>query len=333
MKKFISGILSFCLCLPMLSPIVKPMQTYAEQDMEFSENAVVIDGLVYELFGNQDEIYHAYLIGIEDSQTTSITIPTSIKKDQTEYDVVLPSTDIFRRYEHLKEIQVKDPKEKGYYSIGGVLFFNHYLMVYPPGREGAYTAPEETNGIGPDAFLHCTGLESLSIPESCELTGIFSISECPALKSVTVPSLDGELTIEGCTSLQTMELSGALKASIVDCPELTELHCSGDVALEVQNADKLTVYGKSEFKQLQASCTALDIPYITTENIMGDANGDSKVNILDVITINRVVLGKEVLTAEQAKSADLDHSGIIDATDSLHLLKYLVGLIDFPDIQ
>lgn len=62
--------------------------------------------------------------------------------------------------------------------------------------------------------------------------------------------------------------------------------------------------------------------------IKGDVSGDTDVNILDVISINKAILGKETLSQEQNQSADLDGNGKVDANDALLLLKYIVGLAE-----
>lgn len=61
--------------------------------------------------------------------------------------------------------------------------------------------------------------------------------------------------------------------------------------------------------------------------IKGDASGDTAVNILDVITINKAILGKEVLTDEQNEAADLNKNGRVDSDDALLLMKSIIGLI------
>ncbi|MBR4319255.1 MAG: dockerin type I repeat-containing protein [Oscillospiraceae bacterium] len=63
-----------------------------------------------------------------------------------------------------------------------------------------------------------------------------------------------------------------------------------------------------------------------TDFMKGDVSGDADVNILDVISINKAVLGKETLSQEQNQAADLDGNGKVDANDALLLLKYIVGL-------
>ncbi len=63
------------------------------------------------------------------------------------------------------------------------------------------------------------------------------------------------------------------------------------------------------------------------EIMLGDVDLDEKINILDVIVLNKNLLGKEPLTAPQKTNADVDKSGEPDSNDSLTILKYIVGLV------
>ncbi|MBR0485477.1 MAG: right-handed parallel beta-helix repeat-containing protein, partial [Oscillospiraceae bacterium] len=69
----------------------------------------------------------------------------------------------------------------------------------------------------------------------------------------------------------------------------------------------------------------------TTETVedylRGDADGSGSVDILDVITINRAILGKEELSAVQVKAADVNNNGAPDSSDALMIMKKIVGLI------
>ena len=60
---------------------------------------------------------------------------------------------------------------------------------------------------------------------------------------------------------------------------------------------------------------------------LGDVDGDGEISILDVITINKAIMGKEILSDAQNKAADVDGSGKPDANDALQILKRIVGII------
>ncbi|MBR4318467.1 MAG: glycoside hydrolase family 9 protein, partial [Oscillospiraceae bacterium] len=61
--------------------------------------------------------------------------------------------------------------------------------------------------------------------------------------------------------------------------------------------------------------------------LLGDVNQDSEIDILDVITLNKNLMGKEVLTKSQQENADVNASGLPDTDDAMKILKYIVGLI------
>ena len=70
----------------------------------------------------------------------------------------------------------------------------------------------------------------------------------------------------------------------------------------------------------------------TDKTVWGDADCSGEVNILDVITLNKAILGKEELSEQGIKNADLDQSGKPDSTDALNIMKYIVGLYKASDL-
>ena len=60
----------------------------------------------------------------------------------------------------------------------------------------------------------------------------------------------------------------------------------------------------------------------------GDLNGDGVSDIMDVIRLNKVLLGVEKLTDEQSSAADLDGDGTMTANDALVLLKQILGITE-----
>ncbi len=70
-----------------------------------------------------------------------------------------------------------------------------------------------------------------------------------------------------------------------------------------------------------------------TEKILyGDVDQNGEVDILDIITLNKNLLGKEEINETQQKAADVNLSGKPDIGDSTLILKFIVGLVKtLPD--
>lgn len=67
-------------------------------------------------------------------------------------------------------------------------------------------------------------------------------------------------------------------------------------------------------------------------DIAGDANHDGKVNVLDVITVNRVIMGKEEISPQGLVNIDFNKNGKPDSEESLTIMKLALGLITDKDI-
>ena len=57
---------------------------------------------------------------------------------------------------------------------------------------------------------------------------------------------------------------------------------------------------------------------------MGDVNSDGNISIMDVIRLNKAVLGTADLTSEEEIAADINSNGMADASDALELLKMVL---------
>ena len=61
--------------------------------------------------------------------------------------------------------------------------------------------------------------------------------------------------------------------------------------------------------------------------LAGDAQRNGEIDILDVITLNKAILGKETLSETQLKAIDFNGNGQPDSEETLKIMKYIVGLI------
>ena len=71
----------------------------------------------------------------------------------------------------------------------------------------------------------------------------------------------------------------------------------------------------------------------TGDILWGDADVNGEVDILDVITLNKAIMGKETLKPQGEINADVDQSGKPDSVDSMNILKLIVNMLtqaDFP---
>ncbi len=64
--------------------------------------------------------------------------------------------------------------------------------------------------------------------------------------------------------------------------------------------------------------------------IYGDADCNGTVDLLDVVFLNKNLLGMEKLSSKGALNANVDRNNSIDSTDSLNILKSLVSLVTLP---
>lgn len=62
--------------------------------------------------------------------------------------------------------------------------------------------------------------------------------------------------------------------------------------------------------------------------VYGDVNEDGVIDILDVIRMNKFLLGSATFTDAQKAAGDINRDGKLDSTDSLGILKQVVGLDD-----
>ena len=66
---------------------------------------------------------------------------------------------------------------------------------------------------------------------------------------------------------------------------------------------------------------------------MGDINGDGMTDIMDVIRLNKVLLGIEKLSDAQNAAADADGDGEVTPNDALALLKQILGIVKQDPVE
>ena len=110
----------------------------------------------------------------------------------------------------------------------------------------------------------------------------------------------------------------------------------GESVIAVHPADGSTYLigrGATDNIFIELNCTAEEykssaklIPLSLCPNAQGDVNNSGDVDILDVIALNKYVLGVQELSESAIPAADMDGNEEIDSSDSLALLKTILEI-------
>lgn len=207
-----------------------------------------------------------------------------------------------------------------------------------------------------DAFTYTTGLHGITLEN--ELTDAnFMVSgiarrtdgsiDYLVLTSVNMVTQGGERHIGSAENLCENEISGSYHVEDIRIGDLfkfddyistagipSQIGIEGNVVYKGYGQD---IFGK-EFQKVirhewisepacfwHASDGGFDAGF---DIVMGDATEDEKVDILDVISINKTILGKQSLNHYSKLATDINKNGNLDSSDSLAIMKYIVGIID-----
>ncbi|MDE5768445.1 MAG: leucine-rich repeat protein, partial [Oscillospiraceae bacterium] len=212
------------------------------------------------------------------------------------------------------------------------------------------TIPDSVTEIGDYAFTGCSSLKSITIPNVVTSIKECAFQECYALTSIIIPNSVTSIkcaAFEGCSSLKFITIPNSVTSIERDvfrgCSSLTSItiqnpDCEIDISISEIDATAV-IYGypgstaQAYAEKYNREFVALDGNQDTTDSeiLWGDANGDSTVDISDVVLMNRVYVGVDEISNKGLTNADVDQSGKIELSDSMNVLKLLVHLLDESD--
>ena len=136
--------------------------------------------------------------------------------------------------------------------------------------KGAITIPSKIDGksvtrIGNHAFWNCTGLTSITIPDSVTSIGSYAFTTCPGLTSITIPNSItsiGPNVFWGCTGLTSITIPN----SVTSIGYEAFYGCSGLTSITIPNS--VTIIGDSAFYKC-TGLTSITIPNSVTS--IGDS--------------------------------------------------------------
>lgn len=104
--------------------------------------------------------------------------------------------------------------------------------------------------------------------------------------------------------------------------------CTGDITSCTNSDNQFKYVGKNfSFDIKLETSTKAKKPLTRTPAVIGDIFLDGNINMKDVGKINGYLAGKETLTEQQLKNADVNADGKVDKTDKLLLMRFKQGLL------
>ena len=234
------------------------------------------------------------------SGLTSITIPnsvTSIGENAFQNcsgltSVTLNSNAIvsqaYSNNNSLKDIfGVQVPKYfigDGVTSIGANAFYGCSGLT-------SVTIPNSVTSIGSSAFSGCSGLNSIEIPNSVTSIGQYAFSGCSGLNSIEIPNSVtgiGQYAFEDCSSLTSVTIPN----SVTSIEGSAFSGCSGLNSIEIPNS--VTSIGQYAFEDC-SGLTSVTIPNSVTS--IGAAA------FFDCSNLKNVIIGSSVKVLEESAFA------------------------------
>ncbi|MDE6021577.1 MAG: leucine-rich repeat protein, partial [Ruminococcus sp.] len=156
------------------------------------------------------------------------------------------------------------------------------------------------------AFMKCTSLTSVTIPDSVTSIGNSAFRGCTSLTSITIPNSVtsiGDGAFYGCTSLANITISNSVS----------------DIGMSAfSGCDSLTIYGYNN-SYVQTYAQENDIPF----NALGDANDDGIIDANDYAMVRSCAMCTQNMTEEQKIAADYNRDGVVDAFDVIAIDVYI----------
>ena len=167
--------------------------------------------------------------------------------------------------------------------------------------------------IGSGAFLGCTGLQELTIPDSVTGVGFGAFQGCAKLRVLSIGN--------GLTEISSgaYAFGGCGKLKYVLMPNGTmQIQASA-----FKGSSQVTVKCYSD-SYAQAFAEEQSLPYVLLDKpVLGDVDINGLINISDVTAIQLYLAESDQLSDVQLIAADVNQDGIIDIADATHLQLFL----------
>lgn len=275
------------------------------------------------------------------SGLTNITIPNSIKIiDEGAFShctglksIIIPNSvtsigyDAFWCCSGVESIKV-EANNPVYHSSDNCLIETESKTLIVGCKNSVIPKDGSVAKIGDDAFSYCTGLASITIPDSVKSIGYSAFSHCTGLTSITIPydvTSIRQNTFYKCTGLESVNIPNSItkieQSAFEKCTGLTNIIIPDNVTIIGRNAfeectklesitipDSVTSIGKEAFR----GCTSL------TDVTIGNGVSSIEENLFYGCTeLMSVTIGNSVTGIAKYAFCDCNALSVIIIPDSV----------------
>ena len=195
-------------------------------------------------------------------------------------------------------------------SVGGYSFDGCKKLLTPE-------FPNTITSFEDGAFNGCAMLTDFDLPENLVTIGKYAFQNCTGLTTLNIPVTTtgiGNYAYNGCSNLIDVTVKWAKPITIYSETFSNRANATLNVPYGTETAYRAANYWK-EFK---------DIVQGQPEYVLGDANGDGKVDINDALCIVNYVLNNP-LANFNVTAADVDGDGEITITDAVDVVNAIMN--------
>ncbi|MDD6747194.1 MAG: leucine-rich repeat domain-containing protein [Paludibacteraceae bacterium] len=149
-----------------------------------------------------------------------------------------------------------------------------YLVEAVNKTLSSYTIKEGTKWIGGSAFSGCSGLTSVTIPNSVTSIGEYAFSDCTGLTSVTIPNSVtsiGESAFYGCSGLTSVTAPAILFNDAFDIFRLEDSEMPSQIKQLTINGGELTEEGFDRIHASYRKLETIDLSAVENTEISDEA--------------------------------------------------------------
>ncbi len=338
-KQIIAAVLCLCISAGTMGNLPQTLSVCAEQNVQRMD-------AVHDIYLYQNAGDHIVLTACSTMAEGAVEVPETIEG--------LPVTEIGEHcFAGTKVTEIKLPESVQ--TIGKQAFCECANLT-------EVNIPEGVTELGDEVFLNCTSLDTkvtTSLPESLTTIGVRAFRGCTSLTEIRLPdhvTEIGMMAFGACSSLTDIRIPESVTVLPINalyfCENLKKLTLP-DSVIKIDNAalptglEQLTVGnkdcvidGSNAFFAAQKTCTifapaggkvqkfAEQYGYVfaamDVQPIRGDVNNNGALDVLDIVMMQKWLLGAGELVAAQA--ADYNDDGAADIFDLALMKRELLEL-------